>query len=195
MKKLFLLAVFILSSINTAYSQNSRISDNNNIGWFNFFGTLKLNSKWGIHTEYQWRRDKLVTEWQQSLLRLGINYQLNSKVQLRTGYALIETFPYGDIPINGMGKDFTEHRIFEMVTLTDKISIIDVSHRFMLEQRWIGRYSNPNLIKEDDFVYLNRLRYMVRFQIPLKGKEITDKTPYLAIYLSLIHISEPTRPY
>jgi hypothetical protein len=182
MKKLFLLAVFILSSINTAYSQNSRISDNNNIGWFNFFGTLKLNSKWGIHTEYQWRRDKLVTEWQQSLLRLGINYQLNSKVQLRTGYALIETFPYGDIPINGMGKDFTEHRIFEMVTLTDKISIIDVSHRFMLEQRWIGRYSNPNLIKEDDFVYLNRLRYMVRFQIPLKGKEITDKTPYLAIY-------------
>lgn len=182
MKKLFLLAVFILSSINTAYSQNSRISDNNNIGWFNFFGTLKLNSKWGIHTEYQWRRDKLVTEWQQSLLRLGINYQLNSKVQLRTGYALIETFPYGDIPINGMGKDFTEHRIFEMVTLTDKISIIDVSHRFMLEQRWIGRYSNPNLIKEDDFVYLNRLRYMVRFQIPLKGKEITDKTPYLAMY-------------
>ena len=160
MKKLFLLAVFILSSINTAYSQNSRISDNNNIGWFNFFGTLKLNSKWGIHTEYQWRRDKLVTEWQQSLLRLGINYQLNSKVQLRTGYALIETFPYGDIPINGMGKDFTEHRIFEMVTLTDKISIIDVSHRFMLEQRWIGRYSNPNLIKEDDFVYLNRLRYI-----------------------------------
>lgn len=182
MKKLFLIAVFIFSSINTAYSQNSRISDNNNIGWFNFFGTLKLNSKWGIHTEYQWRRDNLVTEWQQSLLRLGINYQLNPKLQLRTGYALIETFPYGEIPINGMGKDFTEHRVFEMITLTDKISIVDVSHRFMLEQRWIGRYSNPNLNKEDDFVYLNRLRYMIRFQIPLKGKEIKDKTPYLAIY-------------
>lgn len=182
MKKLFLIAVFIFSSINTAYSQNSRISDNNNIGWFNFFGTLKLNSKWGIHTEYQWRRDNLVTEWQQSLLRLGINYQLNPKLQLRTGYALIETFPYGEIPINGMGKDFTEHRVFEMITLTDKISIVDVSHRFMLEQRWIGRYSNPNLNKEDDFVYLNRLRYMIRFQIPLKGKEIKDKKPYLAIY-------------
>lgn len=182
MKKLFLIAVFIFSSLNTAYSQNSRISDNNNIGWFNFFGTLKLNSKWGIHTEYQWRRDNLVTEWQQSLLRLGINYQLNPKLQLRTGYALIETFPYGEIPINGMGKDFTEHRVFEMITLTDKISIVDVSHRFMLEQRWIGRYSNPNLNKEDDFVYLNRLRYMIRFQIPLKGKEIKDKTPYLAIY-------------
>lgn len=182
MKKLFLIAVFIFSSINTAYSQNSRISDNNNIGWFNFFGTLKLNSKWGIHTEYQWRRDNLVTEWKQSLLRLGINYQLNPKLQLRTGYALIETFPYGEIPINGMGKDFTEHRVFEMITLTDKISIVDVSHRFMLEQRWIGRYSNPNLNKEDDFVYLNRLRYMIRFQIPLKGKEIKDKTPYLAIY-------------
>jgi hypothetical protein len=81
-----------------------------------------------------------------------------------------------------MGKDFTEHRLFQMATLTDKVSSVDLSHRFMLEQRWVGRYSNANLTTEDEFPFLNRLRYMFRMQIPLKGKEIKDKTAYLAIY-------------
>lgn len=138
--------------------------------------------KLGIHTEYQFRRNEIITQWQQSLLRLGVNYQLDPKVQLRLGYAWIETFPYGEIPINGMGKDFTEHRLFQMATLTDRVNRIDLSHRFMLEQRWVGRYTNANLENEDEFPLLHRFRYMFRMQMPLKSKEIKDKTPYLAIY-------------
>ena len=115
-------------------------------------------------------------------MRLGVNYQLNPKIQLRLGYAWIETFPYGEIPLNGMGKDFTEHRLFQMATITDKVSIVDLSHRFMLEQRWVGRYSNANLVNEDEFPLFHRLRYLLRIQIPLKGKEIKDKTPYIAIF-------------
>jgi hypothetical protein len=52
----------------------------------------------------------------------------------------------------------------------------------MLEQRWVGRYSNAHLTKEDEYPLLNRFRYMFRFQTPLKGKEIKDKTPYVAVY-------------
>ena len=184
MKRYFLYLVLLISllSINKTFSQNTRITDNNTIGWFNYFGTFKLNNKIAIHSEYQLRRDNLISDKQQGLLRVGLNYQINSKVQLRIGYAWIETYPYGDIPINGFGKDFTEHRIFEAITVTDKISIIDFSHRFMLEQRWIGRYSNALLGNEDEFLFLNRLRYMFRIQLPLKGKTIESKTPYLAIY-------------
>jgi len=167
---------------NPLNAQNTRLNDHNSIGWYNYFGTYKLSQKFGIHTEYQFRRNDIITEWQQSLLRVGVNYQINPKIQLRFGYAWIETYPYGEIPINGMGKDFTEHRIFQMVTIADKVSIVDFSHRFMLEQRWIGRYSNANFTKEDEFPFLNRFRYMFRIQIPLKGKEIKDKTPYFALY-------------
>lgn len=180
-----LIIVFIIIqvfSFCSAFAQNTRLKDNNTIGWYNYFGTFKLNKKISLHTEYQWRRDELIKEKQQNLLRLGINYQLNNKVQLRAGYANIETFAYGDIPINSFGKDFTEHRLFQMATLTDKISSFDISHRFMLEQRWLGRYSNTNLTKEDEFVFTNRLRYMFRVQVPLKGKIIENKTPYLALY-------------
>ena len=176
---IIVLLSFISSSIN---AQNTRLNNSNTIGWYNYFGTLKVSQKFGIHTEYQFRRTEIITAWQQSLLRVGVNYQLNPKIQFRLGYAWIETFPYGEIPINGMGKDFTEHRLFQIATITDKVSIVDLSHRFMLEQRWVGRYSNDNLTIEDEFPLLNRVRYMLRMQMPLKGKEINDKTVYLAIY-------------
>ncbi len=183
MGKLVLCFVFIIVFAgNTLYAQNTRLNNYNSIGWYNYFGTFKLAEKFGIHTEYQFRRNEFITEWQQSLLRVGVNYQPNQKIQFRLGYAWIETFPYGEIPINGMGKDFTEHRLFQMVTISDKVSVVDFSHRFMLEQRWVGRYSNDILTKEDEYPLSNRLRYMFRFQIPLKGKEIKDKTPYVAVY-------------
>lgn len=174
-----LLAVF---AANTLWAQSTRITTHNSIGWYNYFGTFKVSKKWSIHSEYQLRRSEFITQWQQSLLRLGINYQVNPEIQIRVGYGWIETFPYGEIPINGMGKDFTEHRIFQMVTISDKISLVDVSHRFMLEQRWMGSYSNLNLEHEDEYTFLNRIRYMLRVQLPLKGKEIADRTPYVAVY-------------
>ena len=175
-----ILASFIFTKATLA--QNTRITNNNNIGWYNYFGTFNFNKKFGIHTEYQFRRNQTISDRQQNLLRLGLNYQVNPNVQLRFGYANIETFAYGEIPIDAFGKDFTEHRTFQMATVTDKVSLFDLSHRFMLEQRWLGRYSNANLSKEDEFVFSNRLRYMFRIQMPLKGKTIEDNTPYLALY-------------
>ena len=177
---LFLVVLFFFTQIT--FAQNTRLKHNNTIGWYNYFGTFKLSNKFGLHTEYQWRRDNVVTDWQQSLLRVGVNYNVNPRVLFRAGYAWIETFPYGEYPLNGFGRDFTEHRIFEMVQLSHKEGIIDFSHRFMLEQRFVGRYSIANLANEDQFPLLNRFRYMFRLQLPLKGKEIKDKTLYVALY-------------
>jgi hypothetical protein len=89
----------------TSFGQNTRINDQNTIGWYNYFGTFKLDKNFSLHTEYQLRRSNFITDSQQELLRLGLNYQLNPKMQLRLGYAWIETSPYGDIPINSFGKN------------------------------------------------------------------------------------------
>jgi opacity protein-like surface antigen len=182
MKNKFLLTIIVIIFPLFSFSQNSRINDQNTIGWYIFFGTYKLSNKIGLHTEYQWRRNNVITDWQQSLLRLGVNYQLNPRVLLRVGYAWIETFPYGEYSINSMNRDFTEHRTFQMVQLSHKESIVDISHRFMLEQRFIGSYSAASISNEDEYKLLNRMRYMFRLQLPLKGKEISDKTPYAAFY-------------
>lgn len=181
-KNYLLVLIFLIGGLQSVIGQNNRINNNNSIGWYNFFGTFKISEKFGIHTEYQWRRNEMITQWQQSLLRIGVNYNLNSRVLFRVGYGWIETYPYGEIPINGMGRNFTEHRIFEMVQLNHKEGIVDFSHRFMFEQRFVGRYSSINEPTEDEFPLLNRIRYMIRVQVPLKGNEIKDKTPYLAFY-------------
>ena len=165
-----------------ASAQNARLSDHNSVGWYNYFGTFKLNKKYSLHTEYQWRRDNILTDWQQSLLRLGVNYNLDPKVQVRLGFAWIETFPYGEYPINGLGKDFTELRTFQMLMLNDKTGRVEFSHRFMLEQRWLGSYSQVNLKKEDDYRFLNRARYMFRVQVPVSRPTTGDNIPYIAAY-------------
>lgn len=165
-----------------ARAQNNRLNTQNAIGWYNCFGTLKLSGKTSLHTEYQWRRDHLILNWQQSLLRVGVNYALTPRVLFRAGYAWVETFAYGELPINGMGRNFTEHRIYEMVQLSHKEERVDFTHRFMLEQRFIGRYASANAAAENAYPFANRLRYMVRLQVPLKGKEMGERTPYAAAY-------------
>lgn len=161
---------------------NNRSTHYNTIGWYAFFGTIKLSNKFGLHTEYQFRRNNLVTDWQQGLLRVGINYQVNPRVLIRAGYAWAETYVYGDFPINVLGRSFTEHRLFQMVQLSHKEGLLELLHRFMLEQRFVGRYSSAAVEKEDEFPFMHRARYMIRLQAPLKGREIKDKTPYAAVY-------------
>lgn len=165
-----------------ANAQNNRMTHANTIGWYNYFGTMRLNKKWGLHTEYQFRRNHLITDWQQSLLRVGVNYQASPNLLLRVGYGWIETFPYGEFPLNGLGRDFTEHRLFQMAQLSQRAGRFDIQHRFILEQRFVGRYSSAAVKKEDEFPLMHRARYMLRIQTPFKGREIKDKTAYAAVY-------------
>lgn len=185
MKKLIIAGILVLCQAIAVHAQNNRLSSQNAIGWYNYFGTFALDQRWGIHTEYQWRRDEWVVNWQQSLLRVGVNYQVNPRVLLRAGYGWIETFAYGDLPINALGRDFTEHRLFQMVQLSHREEKIDISHRFMLEQRFVGRYSSPLIEREDEYPYMNRVRYMLRLQRPMPFFENRKLSPYLATYNEL----------
>lgn len=174
--------VFLLFFAVAASAQNTRLRDNNSIGWYTGTGTFLFNKKWSAHLEYQWRRDNFITNWQQSLFRTGINYHAGSNTTIRMGYAWAETYAYGDYPINAFGKTFTEHRMYEVATLTQRTGSLDLSHRIMLEQRWLPRYLSAASSKPDNWLFMNRARYMLRLQQSLKGKTLEDKEPYVAAY-------------
>lgn len=167
MRKLILtpfLFVYIL-----CYAQNDRLNDYNNINWLQTFNTIKLNSKWSLHAEYQWRRENGLKDWQQSLLRLGTNYKLNDNVTAHIGYAWVETFPYGNYPIASNGT-FPEHRIYEQISFRQPLHKWVFTHRFRIEQRWLGRVKAGTNREIEGWNFLHRFRYQFRMQYPFYTK-------------------------
>lgn len=115
---------------------------------------------------------------------------MKPSVLFRVGYAWFETFNYGEIRLNTSGKTTTEHRIFEIVQLSHKEKRQEFTNRYMLVQRFAGRYSSPELTWEDKYNLLHRIRCPVRLQVPLKGIEIADKTPYVNLFDEILLASE-----
>jgi hypothetical protein len=128
-------------------------------GWVAYQGNHKLNSQFDLHTEYQWRRADVFSDWQQSLTRIGLDYKLNPSVTISGGYAWILTYPYGSQPI---ANRTNENRLWQQVILKQPIGNFQVQHRYRLEQRWI------------DTQFKQRMRYRVQVLIPLQ-KSFVDK--------------------
>ncbi len=159
---LFLL--FFLSTLS--YSQEQRLQDKNTIGWLMYTGQYKLNPKLSIHTEYQWRRVNGLKNWQQNFVRTGLMYAIRKDISLNAGYAFADTYSYGDYP---SPLRFPEHRFFEQVVIRKPIGNINISHRFTLEQRLLGKVALQNGGRNTDFSFMNRIRYRFRTEIPIWG--------------------------
>jgi len=167
MKKIFFIPVLFFSFLSNA--QNDRLSDHNNINWIQAFNTIRLDKKWSLHLEYQWRREKGLKNWQQSLFRVGANRKLNEQVTVHLGYGWIETFPYGDFPIASAGT-FPEHRIYEQISFKQPIKKWTLTHRFRVEQRWLGRVQPGTDRKIEAWTFLHRFRYQFRTQFAITAK-------------------------
>jgi hypothetical protein len=172
-----LLALAFLSMGAPAKAQ--RISDHNSIGWFGSFNTIYLKDKVSLWVEYQWRRENIVTDWQQSFFRAGLQYHFNKDVSVMVGYVHALTFPYGDFPPGP--HPVPDHRIFEQVMWNGKEGRISLNHRIRLEQRFIGKVDQKREGYEvDGWNYMNRMRYQLRATVPLNNARLELKTWYLA---------------
>jgi hypothetical protein len=164
--------MYILGQKDIAVSGNA---------WVMYFGNHRLSERWGIHTEYQWRRADMFNDWQQSLLRLGIDYYGKNNVQYTAGYGWIKTFQYGDQPVS---HDFDEHRIWEQLILKNKAGRVDFHHRYRLEQRflenWVKDASGNYAL--DGYLFRQRVRYRFMITMPLSRKEMANNTLFLSAY-------------
>lgn len=175
MKKIiFIPALFTVFSV---FAQNDRVSDYNYLNWIQSFNTISLSKKWSLHAEYQWRRAEGLRSWQQSLLRFGVNYKLHDNVVLHGGYAWVKTFPYGDYPIAAAGT-FPEHRLYEQISFRQPINKWTFSHRFRIEQRWLGKVKPGTDGEIEAWTFLHRFRYQFRSQHPVWSEK--EKQFYLA---------------
>ena len=116
---------------NIGTSQNSDFGN-----WLIYIGNKKLNSKWNIHNEVQYRNYDAVGDLEQLLLRTGLGYTFNdnkNNVLLGYGYILSENY-IGDtddkVSVN-------EHRIFQQFTSKQNIGSVKLNHRYRFEQRFV----------------------------------------------------------
>ena len=143
------------------------IGQESNFGnWMIYFGNKKINSKWNLHNEVQYRNYNAIGDLEQLLLRVGLGYNLTEKTNLLFGYGFILSENY----IGDTDKKFqiNEHRIYQQLITKQYFNKLSIQHRYRFEQRFV----------EDDFKL--RFRYFLGINVPLSKKE-TNKL-YLSAY-------------
>ena len=149
------------------YSSAAQNSDFGN--WLIYIGNKKVNSKWNVHNEVQYRNYDAIGDLEQLLLRTGLGYNLSeNNHNLLLGYGYILSQNYSADTEDKL--DINEHRIFQQFTSKQKIGNVSLSHRYRFEQRFV----------ESDFKM--RLRYFLAFKVPILKTETSPTKLYLSAY-------------
>lgn len=143
--------------------------DTNHNAWLCYFGDARLAGRWGLHTEFQYRRTNGLRDPQQYFYRAGINYYLPDKVMFTLGGAYLLSLPYGDYP--SPGRTF-ERRTYQLVSLGQQFGRLSVAHRFIQDQRWVRAEA------EERYLFQHRSRYRAQLKLALTKPKIDPGTLY-----------------
>jgi hypothetical protein len=146
--------------------------------WYMLAASHKFSQHWGATTLFDWRREFLGETWQQSLLRVGLDYTLSQGPIISAGYDWLQNFPYGE---QAALYAFNENRIFEQFTLKQPVGRVRITHRYRLEQRFLGKKteSEEGRYTSDGTVFRQRIRYRLSVEIPLTEKEMNKGGVFL----------------
>ena len=157
--------IIIFTAMPVLHAQDSSFGN-----WLIYFGNKKLNNKWNLHHEIQYRNYDAIGDLEQLLLRAGLGYNLtenNNNVLL--GYGFIKSENYVGNTSNKT--TVNEHRIFQQFITKHKLKKLNFTHRYRFEQRFI----------EDNFRI--RFRYFLSLNHPLfQLSEEEAKQVYVSAY-------------
>jgi hypothetical protein len=161
--------VFFIGCLFFAASVTAQKADVGN--WFIYFGNQKINKKWNLHSEIQYRNYNFIGDVNQLLLRTGIGYNLSeNNNNLLLGYGFIQTHSY---TASGLKEDKVvknEHRIYQQFITKQNFNNFYIQHRYRIEERFLI----------DNFKM--RLRYFLGINKPITKKTMEKNAVYLSAY-------------
>lgn len=159
--------LFLMNFLSFAQSPSGAIGK-----WLMCFNQTRMNDKWSMHAEAQYRSFEITPNTEQLLLRGGINYHINNSAFASIGYAYITNYAFDKEQLPGV--QVSENRIWQQFLMRNNLGRCLFEHRYRLEQRWMQSNNNTR--------YLDRIRYLLRVTVPLNKKEIEKNTLFLSFY-------------
>ena len=158
MKKTLLL----LSLSLIAYKAQAQISSEDKLGtWYMYNGSHKLSEKFTLKTSFHVRYYEFITEYQQEIYRLGVNYAFNKKINLTLG----TVYSIKDVSYKANLPDLYEYRFYQDLNIKDNWGNFKAKHRVRLAQR----FRRQNF----DNKTTHRIRYGLFLKYPLSKKLTT----------------------
>lgn len=142
--------------------------------WFMFFSTNRISEKMSIHAEAQYRTYEFGSNFNQLLLRTGLNYNISDNAMVTVGYGNITTD--GTFIEPAEEENVNENRIYQQFVLRNTVGKLKFSHRYRLEQRFINRPQGSNTTE-------HRARYFLRLTYPLNDTWFL--TAYDEVFINL----------
>jgi hypothetical protein len=168
----FVIPYFIMV-FGTVQSQEKQYEIRNET-WFGYFNQTRFSQKSGLWVDLHLRlTDNFGERLGQSLVRAGYVYYLSDQVRLTAGYGYITNFGLNDLP------NINEHRPWQQIQWFDKKSWYTQMQYLRLEERFREEVSDGELTGDYTFNY--RVRYNFAMSIPLKGKEMAPKVPFIFV--------------
>ena len=171
---------FIFCFVTLAISSQQTGEEETGI-WYMYFGMNRISEKFSIHSEAQFRYYETSANFNQLLLRTGLNYHINKNTIATFGYAFIETD--ATFLANPSRANLTENRIFQQFILTDKVGAFLFEHRYRLEQRFISEINILSNPEQDLGRTEHRARYRLQVMLPLTDTFFLNS--YNEIFLNL----------
>lgn len=152
------IALLFITLVTIQYT-NAQANGQDEFGsWEMFFGNVRLTDKISISPEVQYRTYEFGSNFNQLLLRTGINWHLNKSTMASIGYGYISTDGTFSEP-NGE-QNTQEHRLYGQFTSKNSLGKFKATHRYRFEQRFIN---SPTSGKDTQY----RARYLLRLTYPL----------------------------
>lgn len=168
MKKKIIMVVLTIG-LALPFTMNAQDSSFGN--WLIYIGNKKINTKWNILNEIQYRNYNAIGDLEQLLMRTGLGYTFNEgKNNVLLGYGYISSENY----VSGSDEkvSINEHRIFQQFISRQHIGIVKLNHRYRFEQRFV----------EADFKL--RFRYFLGLNIPFTKSKAYYFSAYNELFLN-----------
>ena len=141
--------------------------------WFAYFNQTRLTQKSGIWLDVHQRfTGDFIHEPSISIARLAYIYYISDQVRISSGYAFVKHYAH-----DTNSPDVPEHRPWQQIQWFDKKNGFNLMQYFRVEERYRRKVADGELT--DDYSFNWRMRYNFALTLPLKGKQVVAKTPFL----------------